>query len=200
MVRYLAVAAAALSLVACGSSYRATRPVTAPFVKEPLSVAGGRPVVGSSSERPGLTLDYGPNQRFEIGIAVDNDSRATVVVTRVRALEPARTLVRQVATVLTLWDPPKCRTPSCPFRGFPITPLPTTALQPVKLGPGQRVGVGLDFMLQPCSAVPTARRAAPSRIEVTFHVPGGRTKRQILHLGWSSLLLRFRNSRCGVQA
>lgn len=200
IVRHLAVVAAASSLVACGSSFRATRPVTAPFVKESLSITGGYPIVGSSPRSRGLVVDYISDEPFEIAIAIDNDSSSTLVVTRVSALEPARTLVRQVGTVLTLWDPPTCHTPNCPFLGFPIAPVATAPSgRPVEIGPGKRVGVGLDFRLEPCSTVLSAKRAAPSRIEVTFHVPGGRPQRQILQLGGSRLLLRFPGGGCRVR-
>jgi hypothetical protein len=200
VVRYFVAAVAVLSLVACGSSSRATRsfwatrPLTAPLVKEPLATGEG--VSGIGDHGVETTVSYHPRAKFAVGFALDNNSRSPIVVTRVRAVEPPRTLVRQVGSVLTLWNPPTCHG-LCPFFSFPITPSATATDAQVELAPGERLGVGLDFRLRPCSAIPPTQGSAPSRMEVTFHVPGGRPQRQSIELGGSRPDLQFR-SGCGV--
>jgi hypothetical protein len=152
--------------------------------------------VGWISRGPALTVNYLPNQAFQSGVIFDNRTGSLIVLTRVHVLEPPHSLVRQVGTVMTLWDPPKCQG-LCPVYTFPLRPSATATERPVELAPGKRVGVGLDFRFAPCSAVPSASRRGPSRVAVTFHEPGGPMKQQILPLGGSRLLLRIAAGNCG---
>lgn len=140
------------------------------------------------TQHPGLTLRYISGQSFEVGVAVRNKSRSPVIVTRVRAVEPPRTLVRQTGTLMTLWNPPACHHFSCPAPVFPIRPTGTARQRPVEVGAGMKLGIGLAFRLRPCAG--SASSAAPSHVEVAFHVPGGPTKRQVLSLGGSRLVIR----------
>lgn len=195
VVRYFVAAAVVLGLVACGSSFRATHPVTAPLVKEPLAEGAG--VSGIGDHGVETTVSYHAGAAFAVGFVLDNDSRSPIVVTRIRAVEPPRTLVRQVGSVMTLWDPPTCHG-LCPAYSFPISPSAIATDAPVELAPGKRLGVGLDFRLRPCSAVPRSQPSAPSRMEVTFHVPGGPSQRQFIELGGSRPYLQF-PSGCGVR-
>jgi hypothetical protein len=149
--------------------------------------AGGGPVVGWT-RHPGLTVHYISGQHFEVGVALRNKSRSPVTVTGVRVVEPPRTLVRQTGTLMTLWNPPACHHFSCPAPAFPIRPTTTAPQRPVEVGAGLKLGVGLAFRLRPC--VDSASSAAPSHVEVAFHVRGGPTQRQVLSLGGSRLVLR----------
>jgi hypothetical protein len=195
-MRYLAATALVVILAGCASG--GSRPVSAPFVKEPFLESEGM-ALDASPPRNGVGVYFIPTARFGIGIVLRNRSDRTVVVTNVRAVEPRDSATDQIGTHLLLWQLPSCRgTPSpCAGTGFELKPFATAAPHPVSVDAGKDVAVALGFRITPCPAAPVARTAAPSAVTVTFRVPGESPQQQTLSLGSARLLLRS-SATCSV--
>jgi hypothetical protein len=157
-------------------------------VKSERLEAGGRPVLAAAPS--GLTLRFIERGRFGIGIVLRNTSRRSLTVVDVRTPASPRSLVNQVGTRLVPWDPPPCRGGRCLPRGFLRTTYGAGRPVPVKVAPGQGVGVQLNYRLESCAAVPLASAAAAKQLEVTYRDGNGRLRRQALPLGSARLRLR----------
>jgi hypothetical protein len=166
-----------------------------PFAIQASEEALGAPVRGLTGT---IGLRFLPNKDLAIGLVVHDTSRRAIVVTDARTVGPAGTLVRQIGTELHPYDPPRCPPGAfCPDYGVPLHLGPGRPAA-LRVGGHHAIGVELDFRLASCAALPTSARAAPSRIALSFHLPGGPMERQVVSLGVSRLAFESR-PRCRIR-
>src|SRR5258708_1672837 len=91
-----------------GSSYVATRPITAAFVKSPLVGAGqthGRALVQIGVP---TIIRFTPRASFALAVIVTNKAGAPITLERARAILPRQSPLRQIGTRLTAFKPFVC--------------------------------------------------------------------------------------------
>lgn len=99
------------------SQFVATRPLGRAFMKQGLTEAAGRPVLGGGSG--GTQLQYMPFARFALGIVLTNESPEPVTLLDVRAVLPRDRFVRQIGTRMVAFNPSPCPADaSCPAPAF----------------------------------------------------------------------------------
>lgn len=158
------------------------RPASSPFGSiEGFQGSNSVILAGISAEV--FRVNFHPNARFAIGLGLPNLSDRTIIVTHARVVEPPHSFIHQTGTSLLHWHvPPPCppHTNDCFFtqvQGFSFQPVTATGPpRPVEVKPGRgewQLGVQIDYRIGGCAVLSAPVAPSPSRMVVSFHVPGG---------------------------
>lgn len=113
-MRALLPVAALAALASCGggSSARLVDPLGGDG-----SLAAGGSAVGSVSPN-GVEIHFVESSLFGIGLVYRNTSKRSLTVVGAEVVPPLHSIVRQVGTTLTSWNPPPCppHVLGCPVR------------------------------------------------------------------------------------